>query len=165
MVGGVFRWMLGVVLLASVAPFAFALSPPRPALEEIRHTSVPDYTRVIITLSDRADYRHFRVAADRDHDRPPRIVIDFSSARIDPQLRAPIPVDDGLLKRIRTGQFSPTTARVVLDLEQIESYTAFPLYSPYRLIIDVKGQSEKTPPRQQAKQPRAPPAASISNYD
>ncbi|MCY4389605.1 MAG: N-acetylmuramoyl-L-alanine amidase [Desulfurellaceae bacterium] len=157
MVGGVFRWMLGVVLLASVAPFAFALSPPRPALEEIRHTSVPDYTRVIITLSDRADYRHFRVAADRDHDRPPRIVIDFSSARIDPQLRAPIPVDDGLLKRIRTGQFSPTTARVVLDLEQIESYTAFPLYSPYRLIIDVKGKSEKTPPRQQAKQSRAPP--------
>ena len=157
MVGGVFRWMLGAVLLASVAPFAFALSPPRPALEEIRHTSVPDYTRVIITLSDRADYRHFRVAADRDHDRPPRIVIDFSPTRITPRLRAPIPVDDGLLKRIRTGQFSPTTARVVLDLEQIESYTAFPLYSPYRLIIDVKGKSEKTPPRQQAKQSRAPP--------
>ncbi len=157
MVGGVFRWMLGAVLVASVAPFAFALSPPRPVLEEIRHISVPDYTRVTITLSAQADYKHFRVAADRPHDRPPRIVIDFSSARIDPQLRAPIPVDDGLLRRIRTGQFSPTTARVVLDLEQIESYTAFPLYSPYRLIIDVKGQSEKTPPRQQAKQPRAPP--------
>ena len=157
MVGGVFRWVLGAVLLASVAPLAFALSPSRPTLEEIRHTSVPDYTRVIITLSDRVDYQHFRVAADRTHDRPPRIVIDFSSARIDPQLRAPIPVDDGLLRRIRTGQFSPTTARVVLDLEQIESYTAFPLYSPYRLIIDVKGKSGKTSPRQQARQSQASP--------
>ena len=156
MVGGVFRWMLGAVLLASVAPFAFALSPPRPALEEIRHTSVPDYTRVIITLSDRADYNHFRVAANQAHDRPPRIVIDFSSTRIAPRLRAPIPVDDGLLKRIRTGQFSPTTARVVLDLEQIESYTAFPLYSPYRLIIDVKGKSKKTEVDQPPEQAQAP---------
>ena len=156
MVGGVFRWGLGAVLLASVVPFAFALSPPRPALEEIRHTSVPDYTRVIITLSAQAEYNHFRVAANRAHDRPPRIVIDFSSTRIAPRLRAPIPVDDGLLKRIRTGQFSPTTARVVLDLEQIESYTAFPLYSPYRLIIDVKGKSKKTEVDQPPEQAQAP---------
>ena len=154
--GGVFRWMLGMVLLASVPPFAFALSPPRPALEEIRHTSVPDYTRVIITLSARADYKHFRVAANQAHDRPDRIVIDFSPTRLDPNLREPIPVDDGLLKRIRTGQFSPTTARVVLDLEQIESYTAFPLYSPYRLIIDVKGKSRKTEVDQPAEQAPAP---------
>ena len=156
MVGGVFRWGLGAVLLASVVPFAFALSPPRPALEEIRHTSVPDYTRVIITLSAQAEYNHFRVAANRAHDRPPRIVIDFSSTRIAPRLRAPIPVDDGLLKRIRTGQFSPTTARVVLDLEQIESYTAFPLYSPYRLIIDVKGKSKKIEVDQPPEQAQAP---------
>ncbi len=157
MVGGVFRWGLGAVLLASVVPFAFALSPPRPALQAIRHTSVPDYTRVIVILSAQADYHHFRVAANRAHGRPPRIVIDFSSTRIAPRLRAPIPVDDGLLKRIRTGQFSPTTARVVLDLEQVESYTVFPRYSPYRLIIDVKGKSRKTP-RQQARQPPATPA-------
>ena len=156
MVGGVLRWGLGTVLLAGVIPFAFALSPPRPALEEIRHTSVPDYTRVIITLSAQAGYNHFRVAANPAHGRPPRIVIDFSSARIAPRLRVPIPVDDGLLKRIRTGQFSPTTARVVLDLEQIESYTAFPLYSPYRLIIDVKGKSKKTEVDQAPEQAQAP---------
>ncbi len=154
--GGVFRWGLGAVLLASVVPFAFALSPPRPALEEIRHTSVPDYTRVIITLSARADYHHFRVAADQAQDRPDRIVIDFSPTRLDPLLRQPIPIHDGLLKRIRTGQFSPTTARVVLDLEQIESYTAFPLSSPYRLIIDVKGKTKKTAEDQPSEQARAP---------
>lgn len=154
--GGVFRWGLIAILLASVAPFALALSPPRPALEEIRHTSVPDYTRVIITLSAQAEYNHFRVAADQAHDRPDRIVIDFSPTRIDPNLREPIPVDDGLLKRIRTGQFSPTTARVVLDLDQVESYTAFPLYSPYRLIIDVKGKTQKTEADQPPEQAQAP---------
>ncbi len=153
--GGVLCWRLITFLLASVAQIALALPPPQPALEAIRHTSVPDYTRVIITLSDRADHHHFQVAADPAHNRPARIVIDFSPARLDPRMRAPIPVDDGLLKRIRTGQFSPTTARVVLDLEQIESYTAFPLYSPYRLIIDVKGKGKKTVAR--PGQSRAPP--------
>ena len=154
--GGVFRWVLIAILLASVAPFALALPLPRPALEEIRHTSVPDYTRVIITLSAQAEYKHFRVAADQAHDRPDRIVIDFSPTRLAPNLREPIPVDDGLLKRIRTGQFSPTTARVVLDLEQVESYTAFPLYSPYRLIIDVKGKTQKTEADQPSEQAQAP---------
>ena len=153
--GGVLCWRLITFLLASVAQIALALPPPQPALEAIRHTSVPDYTRVIITLSDRADHHHFQVAADPAHNRPARIVIDFSPARLDPRMRAPIPVDDGLLKRIRTGQFSPTTARVVLDLEQIESYTAFPLPSPYRLIIDVKGKGKKTVAR--PGQSRAPP--------
>ena len=159
--GGVFCWGLGVFLLASTAHSVFALSPAHPALEEIRHTSVPDYTRVIITLSARADHRHFRVAADQAHDRPARIVIDFSPTRLDPRLQAPIPVHDGLLKRIRTGQFSPTTTRVVLDLEQIESYTAFPLYSPYRLIIDVKGKSKQTVSRHQPGQSRPPPQYKI----
>ena len=152
--GGALRWGLSGFLLLCLAKVAFALSPVPPILEEIRYISVPDYTRVIIALSAKADYHHFTVPADRAHDRPPRIVIDFSPARIGPSTSAPIPIHDGLLKRIRTGQFSPTTARVVLDLEPIESYTAFPLYSPYRLIIDVKGKSKKTVPRQQ-QPPRA----------
>ena len=152
--GGALRWGLSGFLLLCLAKAAFALSPTPPILEEIRYISVPDYTRVIITLSAKADYHHFTVPVDRAHDRPPRIVIDFSPARIGPNTSTPIPIHDGLLKRIRTGQFSPATARVVLDLEPIESYTAFPLYSPYRLIIDVKGKSKKTvSPQQQP--PRA----------
>ncbi len=152
--GGALRWGLSGFLLLCLAKAAFALSPAPPILEEIRYISVPDYTRVIITLSAKADYHHFTVPVDRAHDRPPRIVIDFSPARIGPSTSAPTPIHDGLLKRIRTGQFSPATARVVLDLEPIESYTAFPLYSPYRLIIDVKGKTKKTVLRRQ-QPPRA----------
>ena len=152
--GGALRWGLSGFLLLCLAKAAFALPPAPPILEEIRYISAPDYTRVIITLSAKADYHHFTVPVDRAHDRPPRIVIDFSPARIRPNTSTPIPIHDGLLKRIRTGQFSPATARVVLDLEPIESYTAFPLYSPYRLIIDVKGKGKKTvSPQQQP--PRA----------
>ena len=116
-----------LIMLTVVADGA---SPPRAAIEEIRYTSVQNYTRVIITLSERAAFEHFRIPADEALGRPPRLVVDFSPARLAPNTRDPIAVNDGLLKRIRTGQFSPSKARVVLDLEPIESYTAFPLYSP-----------------------------------
>jgi N-acetylmuramoyl-L-alanine amidase len=48
-----------------------------------------------------------------------------------------------LLKRVRTGQFSPSTTRVVLDIERIENYKTFVLHDPYRLVIDVRGNLER----------------------
>lgn len=142
MCGAVSRSGLTGVFLIMLTVVADGAAPPRAAIEEIRYTSVQNYTRVIITLSERAAFEHFRIPADEALGRPPRLVVDFSPARLVPNTRDPIPVNDGLLKRIRTGQFSPSKARVVLDLELIESYTAFPLYSPYRLIIDVKGRGQ-----------------------
>ena len=142
MCGAVSRSGLTGMLLIMLTVVANGASPPQATIEEIRYTSVHNYTRVIITLSERATFEHFRIPADEALGRPPRLVIDFSPARLVSNTRDPIPVNDGLLKRIRTGQFSPSKARVVLDLELIESYTAFPLYSPYRLIIDVKGRAQ-----------------------
>lgn len=163
MCGGVLRWRLRVFLalfwaasVGTVAPAAADRSSD-PAIEDIRHVSVPGYTRVIVTLSAKADYEHFQLAADRT--RPSRIVIDFSPARVETAARAPTPVGDGLLKDIRTGQFAADTARVVLDLERAGSYTAFPLYSPYRLIVDVQakaGQVRETA-RAPAPQPESAP--------
>lgn len=173
MCGGVLRWRLIAFLVlfwtaaanvGSTVPAAADQSPD-PAIKEIRHVSVPGYTRVIVTLSARADYEHFQLAAA--HDQPSRIVVDFSPARIEATAQAPTPVRDGLLENIRTGQFAADTARVVLDLERAGSYTAFPLYSPYRLIVDVqatagrvrKAQGTPTPRPEPAVQPARPVAA------
>lgn len=164
MCGGVLRWRLSVFLVllwtaaanvGSVAPAA-ADQFPTPAIENIRHVSVPGYTRVIVTLSAKVDYRHFKLAADRDQ--PSRIVVDFSPARIEATAQAPTPVRDGLLENIRTGQFAADTARVVLDLERAGSYTAFPLYSPYRLIVDVQAAAGRVRKAQGTPTPRLEPA-------
>lgn len=164
MCGGVLRWRLSVFLVllwtaaanvGSAAPAAADLSPD-PAIEDIRHVSVPGYTRVIVTLSARADYKHFQLAAARDQ--PSRIVVDFSPARIEAAAQAPTPVNDGLLENIRTGQFAADTARVVLDLERAGSYTAFPLYSPYRLIVDVQATAGQVRKVQRTPAPRPEPA-------
>ena len=159
MCGGVLRWRLRVFLAlfwaASAGAPAAADQSSDPAIENIRHVSVQGYTRVIVTLSAKADYKHFQLAADRT--RPPRIVIDFSPARVEAAAQAPTPVGDGLLKDIRTGQFAAETARVVLDLERAGSYTAFPLYSPYRLIVDVQAKAGQVHEVQREPAPRPEP--------
>ena len=38
-----------------------------------------------------------------------------------------------------SGQFKPHVTRVVLDVENVEDYSVFPLPNPFRLIIDVHG--------------------------
>ncbi len=44
---------------------------------------------------------------------------------------------------IRTGQFSPDTVRVVLDIESIGNYKIFNLPDPFRVVIDVRGKEQK----------------------
>jgi len=52
-----------------------------------------------------------------------RLVLDFSNARLGSGAVQPIGVEDGLLKQIRTGQFTARTARVVIDLASITSHS------------------------------------------
>src|SRR5262249_23169498 len=129
----------------------------RPVVESVRHISAAEYTRVIVTLSAAAAHRLFTVPADPARNLPGRIVIDFSPAQRSPQAPLSLPIQDGLLKQVRTGQFSATTVRVVLDIEQIDDYKAFALESPYRLIIDVKGKVQH-----QAPPPGKPPGEPVS---
>ena len=71
---------------------------------------------------------------------PDRLVFDILGSRVyDSVEKDPLPVNDGILKQVRTSQFAPDTVRVVLDLASLKSYAAFPLHEPERLVIDVTG--------------------------
>ena len=135
-----------IVLILSLS-IGLSSTPAAPTdlhiLERVHYTSVEGYTRVVITLSGKTDHHIFTLPADRSSQRPPRIVIDFSLADLGPRARRSLPIHDGLLKQVRTGQFNPTTARVVLDVEQLDKHHAFALYAPYRLVIDIRGKSPK----------------------
>ena len=74
---------------------------------------------------------------------PRRLYIDFLESYIEPRFRSPVPIEDGLLKRVRTGQYSTDTVRVVLDIESISSYKIFSLPDPFRVVIDVRGTNKK----------------------
>lgn len=117
----------------------------RSVLQSVTYVSAEDYTRIVISLSEKVRHKLFSVPADPSHNLPARLVVDFAPARKGPRAPLALSIQDGLLKQVRTGQFSLTTARVVLDIESINDYKTFSLQEPYRLIIDVRGRVKRKP--------------------
>ncbi|BHH81788.1 N-acetylmuramoyl-L-alanine amidase [Desulforhopalus sp. 52FAK] len=109
----------------------------------VKYWSSDHYTRVVIMASGPVNYKE--VLLEPTKNTPRRLYIDFKDSYIEPQYRAPVPIKDGLLERIRTGQFSPDTVRVVLDIETIGSYKIFSLPDPFRVVIDVRGKGHEEP--------------------
>jgi N-acetylmuramoyl-L-alanine amidase len=102
----------------------------------IRHWSTATYTRVAIDLGDAVTFEAARVP------NPDRIYFDLHGARLAEQVGKSVNVtDDGFLTRIRAAQQAPDVTRVVLDVTGVKEYSAFLLQNPYRLIIDVHGDS------------------------
>jgi N-acetylmuramoyl-L-alanine amidase len=108
----------------------------------VKYWSSEDYTRVVIMASGPVQYNDVLLEETKNSQR--RLYIDFKKSYIEPQYRSPVPIEDGLLRSIRTGQFSPDTVRVVLDLESIGNYKIFTLPDPFRVVIDVRGKGQKT---------------------
>ncbi len=106
----------------------------------VKYWSSNNYTRVVIKASGPVRYRERLL--EKNGTKPRRLYIDFQESYIDPKYRSPIPIEDGLLKQIRTGQFTPEVVRVVLDIESISDYKIFSLPDPFRVVIDVRGESQ-----------------------
>ena len=107
-------------------------------LKPIRFWSNKNYTRVVIETTAQIKYKENLLK--KTNNAPRRLYIDLENCRIAPELQDPIPINDGLLKRVRSGQHSPTTTRVVLDTQSLSDYKIFSLPNPFRIVIDVMGQ-------------------------
>jgi N-acetylmuramoyl-L-alanine amidase len=113
---------------------------------DIRYWSDPDYTRVVINVDGQVPYTSRLLRADPVLKTPPRLYIDIQTSRLSPSLPTSIPIRDGLLRAARVGQYTLDTVRVVLDIQSIEGHKIFSLYDPYRIVIDVTGESKAQPP-------------------
>lgn len=139
--------------------------PPRPAVEEkkpaganaaasvapvpatsdkvqvtgLRFLSSKNYTRVMLDLSQDAKYEVRRLKEDPAKGTPPRIFVDIAGARLAMASKEPVPVDDGLLRQVRVGQYSADVVRVVLDMTSLREHKSFILPDPHRLVIDLQG--------------------------
>jgi N-acetylmuramoyl-L-alanine amidase len=117
---------------------------PRPSapgklaqVQPVKFWSTSDYTRVVVNIDTPVSYK--KDLLEKQGTRPRRLVLDFANSQVPPEVCRPIPIQDGLLKRVRVGQYTPETVRVVLDIESISSYKIFTLQDPFRTVIDVKG--------------------------
>jgi N-acetylmuramoyl-L-alanine amidase len=111
-------------------------------VKEIRYWSGSTHTRIVIDLDREVAYKDRLLKKDIALDKPPRLCIDLTVAKLSPRVSEPITIEAGLLKRVRAGQYTPDTVRVVLDLESVADYKIFPLSDPFRVVIDVLGTSQ-----------------------
>ncbi|MFW6244183.1 MAG: N-acetylmuramoyl-L-alanine amidase family protein, partial [Desulfovibrionales bacterium] len=68
---------------------------------------------------------------------PHRLFIDPESTRLTAATSAEHPVADGILTQVRTGQFSRSQSRVVLDIQDLDTFRVFSLENPFRIVVDV----------------------------
>lgn len=131
-------FVLALILMGAATVSAAA--PKKAVVTGIKHWSNPDYTRIVINLSQKTGYNHRLLKKDPLINMEwRRLYIDFSNSNLSPNLQKAIPINDGLLKVARAGQYDPDTVRVVLDIESIEDFKIFPLSDPYRIVIDITG--------------------------
>ena len=108
---------------------------PAGVVQSIRYWSGGAYTRIVIDQDKPVEFNAYELK------RPDRLVFDLLDTRLSASVeKDPMPVNDGILKQVRSSQNKPDIVRVVLDLASIKSYSAFPLHDPERLVIDVTGE-------------------------
>jgi N-acetylmuramoyl-L-alanine amidase len=133
-------WIIGRALAFLSALLLAAPAGAEPGrVRDVRHWSYGDYTRVVVELSRPVSTRVQQAPADPASGTPPRLYLDLPGIHVGRTRDEPIPVDDGLLRRIRLGQFREGTTRVVLDLERFERHRLLQLAGPERIVIDVFG--------------------------
>ncbi len=121
-------------------------------LKEINRTVLADGIRLTVDFDAEITYHQEEI------DNPRRLFFDLKGVRAAPSLQdVSLKFDDDVVKEVRLGRHPQNTTRLVVDLEGVSSYTVYPLYGPYRLVIDFRRALATTPTA--ASKAVAPPIA------
>ena len=102
-------------------------------IRDIKRSAIPEGMRVTIEMDAETSFRAERLQ------NPSRVFFDLKGTRAVPSLRdATLKFNDSVVREIRLGRHPQTVTRVVFDMQGVEDYSVFTLYSPYRLVIDFK---------------------------
>jgi N-acetylmuramoyl-L-alanine amidase len=102
-------------------------------IKAIRRTVLPDAVRITIELDGEVPFRDQRISD------PSRVFVDLPGTRAAPRLldhTLRFESDADVVRQVRLGRHPNHTTRVVLDVAGVTSYSVYPLYDPYRLVID-----------------------------
>ena len=112
-------------------------------VQGIRYWSSPSYTRVVVEANQETSYTRNLLKENRAKGKPPRLYLDLKNSRLDKELSRKVLINDDLLKDVRAGQYTSDSVRVVIDIKSFESYNVFHLKNPFRIVIDVIGESSE----------------------
>ena len=147
----------------AATPLAAAGESPTPssgadlvAIRAITRTPLPDGVRVSIEMERELLFHREQL------DDPRRVFFDLKGSRaVDPLLDATLKFGDDVVREIRLGRHPQNVTRVVMDMQDVESYSVFTLYDPFRLIVDFKRRAGLTAPPAAAAV-TAPPAPAVA---
>lgn len=124
-------------------------SPPdgKAALKRIRYFSTPDYTRIVMDMSGKADFDKHWLKADPSISKPPRLFIDLNNVVVSGEIPQDIEIKDGLLRSLRWAYNRPGVARIVLDSDNVQDFTVFAMPDPERIVIDVSSSTNNSSPK------------------
>jgi len=131
--------------LSAHAPPSPPATPPVAAarggseLTGLRIWSNTGYTRIVLDLTRAAEFTANVLPADAATGSEPRLYVDIAGSAASQLLSEVTTVEDGLLRRIRTGVPGENRVRVVFDLVSFGDYKVFPLEDPYRIVVDITG--------------------------
>jgi N-acetylmuramoyl-L-alanine amidase len=128
----------------------------RQTVKAVRFSSEASATRVVIETNGTVRYATGRLS------QPERLYIDLRQARLAAGLsQRQFQVGDARLSTIRIAQHRAGVVRVVLDLPIVPHYSVFTLRNPYRIVIDLEGQTAAPAAPPTAKAPAKPTAKPV----
>ncbi len=144
---GILNKILTILFLTLLS---FQLFGEKVVLKEVRYFNYSNYTRVVIEFTKPVKYTSGKIIEKKRV----RIFYDFKNTVIakDVLRKKVFPIKNGYIKGIRVGQFRKNIARVVLDFDEVKRYKEFPLYNPFRVVIDIygeKGEKKKELPKKE----------------
>jgi N-acetylmuramoyl-L-alanine amidase len=145
--------MLAASTEASTEPAPAQVAAPTPVpknvgrLVSVKHWSSDLYSRIVLQTTAPVVYRVD--VAGKGGQTTERLVLELDQAAVAPQLRGQRPLREGLVQVLRTSQQSADKVRVEVDLTSLAEYTVFALRDPFRIVVDVRGNSVVVPEKPQ----------------
>lgn len=103
----------------------------------IRHWSSPDYTRVVMDITQDAHYERALVEKAKNGNKQLQIMLQ--QAGIASDVMPVRSIEDGILSKIQVTPDPAGGALITFDLVAMDHYRVFTLPEPYRVVIDIYG--------------------------
>jgi len=121
-------------------PTTLPASGPAAVVKGVTASVLPHGERITIEFSKEVAFTGDRV------ENPDRVFFDFANATAPASLLDRGPTPSGtLVKALRIGRHPNNVTRFVLELAGNPRYSAFPMYDPFRLVIDVESADAGAP--------------------
>jgi N-acetylmuramoyl-L-alanine amidase len=145
--------LLLVLAVSLLSVFSLSFSSQKDTRVEIydlRHFTHPTFTRIVVDIGTLREYSPHELPS------PDRIFVDIYQAKLNPILHnKTYLVQNDYISQIRIAQKSPSTVRVVVDLDfaKIKRFQVWPAFDPFRIVIDIYP-TESTPEASAEKPPQ-----------